>query len=68
MAKHSSWRTPNGNRGASQRLVLAAAGAVIHSGTWVSVPSGCSTTSMTVPRKRWRRTTPTRSPHRGWKG
>ena len=33
-------------------LAPAAAGAVIHSGTWVSVPSGWSTTSMTMPRQR----------------
>lgn len=33
-------------------LAPPAAGALIHSGTWVSVPSGCSITSMTIPRQR----------------
>src|SRR4051794_39430813 len=47
--RRSSRSTVSGRRGSSRMSALPASGAVIHSSTWASVPSGCWITSMVTP-------------------
>ena len=55
-------------RGRSVTVIADASGEHIQVGICANVPSGWRTTYIMVPLKRWRRTTSTRSPVRGWKG
>ena len=55
-------------RGRSVIVIADASGEHIQVGICANVSSGWRTTYIMVPLKRWRRTTSTRWPERGWKG